>query len=169
MIKTKFKRATSLVLAALMCVTAFSSLGSTTAFAATGEKTKVYMVDFPRDGGKTSDSRIASISSEGILTAKKPGTVDVVGVSLDKNRYIASLKITVGAELKSVRIPDEIVMYKGTQKDISVSVSPRNAYVGSITYALSNNSVAAVSKIGRIFAKAPGLVKITVTVNGGKK
>ncbi len=55
MIKTKFKRATSLVLAALMCVTAFSSLGSTTAYAATGEKTKVYMVDFPRDGDANYD------------------------------------------------------------------------------------------------------------------
>ena len=73
---------------------------------------------------KTSDPRIASISSEGILTAKKPGTVDVTCVSFGKNRNTASLKVTVGAELKSIKAADEIVMDKGTQKDISVSVSP---------------------------------------------
>lgn len=117
---------------------------------------------------KTSNSKIATISSNGILTAKTPGTVNITCVSFGKYRYTASLKVTVGAELKSIKAADEIVMDKGTQKDISVSVSPRNAYVRSITYTLSNNSVVTVSKTGRIFAKAPGLVKITVTVNSGQ-
>lgn len=55
MIKSKFKRVTSLVMAALMCVTTFAGIGSTTAFAASGEKTNVYMVDFPRDGDANYD------------------------------------------------------------------------------------------------------------------
>ena len=50
MIKSKFKRVTSLFLATLMCVTTFAGIGSTTAYAASGEKADVYMVDFPRDG-----------------------------------------------------------------------------------------------------------------------
>ena len=40
MIKSKFKRVTSLVMAALMCVTTFAGIGSTTAFAASGEKSQ---------------------------------------------------------------------------------------------------------------------------------
>ena len=55
MIKSKFKRVTSLVMAALMCVTTFAGIGSTTAFAASGEKADVYMVDFPRDGDANYD------------------------------------------------------------------------------------------------------------------
>ena len=55
MIKSKFKRVTSLFLAALMCVTTFAGIGSTTAYAASGEKADVYMVDFPRDGDANYD------------------------------------------------------------------------------------------------------------------
>lgn len=45
MIKSKFKRVTSLFLATLMCVTTFAGIGSITAYAASGEKADVYMVD----------------------------------------------------------------------------------------------------------------------------
>ena len=50
MIKQKFRKVTSLFMAALMCVTTMASIGSTTAYAATGEKADVYLVDYPRSG-----------------------------------------------------------------------------------------------------------------------
>ena len=50
MVKTKIKRAVSFVMATVLSLSAFMSIGTSTAFAASGEKTKVYMVDFPRDG-----------------------------------------------------------------------------------------------------------------------
>ena len=50
MIKQKFRKATSLFMAALMCVTTMAGIGTTTAYAATGEKADVYLVDYPRSG-----------------------------------------------------------------------------------------------------------------------
>lgn len=50
MVKTKFKKAVSLMLAAVMSLTAFMGIGLTTAFAAVGEKADVYLVDYPRSG-----------------------------------------------------------------------------------------------------------------------
>ena len=50
MVKTKFKKAVSLVLATVMSLTAFMGIGATTAFAAVGEKADVYLVDYPRSG-----------------------------------------------------------------------------------------------------------------------
>ena len=50
MVKTKFKKAVSLMLAAVMSLTAFMDIGATTAFAAVGEKADVYLVDYPRSG-----------------------------------------------------------------------------------------------------------------------
>jgi len=50
MVKTKFKKAVSLMLAAVMSLTAFMGIGATTAFAAVGEKADVYLVDYPRSG-----------------------------------------------------------------------------------------------------------------------
>ena len=50
MVKTKFKKAVSLLLATVMSLTAFMGIGATTAFAAVGEKADVYLVDYPRSG-----------------------------------------------------------------------------------------------------------------------
>lgn len=118
---------------------------------------------------KSSNTKIATVSSSGIVTPKTTGTVKITCVSLGRNRYIASAEVVVGAELKSVSTSSEIVMDKGEQKTLKVTVHPGNAYVRTITYATSNSSVVTVSRTGKITAKAPGLVKITVTADGGKK
>ena len=55
MVKTKIKRAVSFVMATVLSLSAFMSIGTSTAFAASGEKTEVYMVDFPRDGDANYD------------------------------------------------------------------------------------------------------------------
>lgn len=55
MAKLKIKRAVSFVMATVLSLTAFMGVGANTAFAATGEKTNVYMVDFPRDGDANYD------------------------------------------------------------------------------------------------------------------
>lgn len=49
MMKT-IKKGTSLLLAAVMCLTTFMGLGATPAFAASGEQAEVYLVDYPRSG-----------------------------------------------------------------------------------------------------------------------
>ena len=117
---------------------------------------------------KSSNTKIATVSSSGVVTPKTTGTVKITCISFGKNRYIASAKVVVGAELKSISTSSEIVMNKGEQKTLKVTVHPGNAYVRTITYATSNSAVT-VSKTGKITAKAPGLVKITVTADGGKK
>ena len=55
MVKTKIKRAVSFVMATVLSLSAFMSIGTSIAFAASGEKTNVYMVDFPRDGDANYD------------------------------------------------------------------------------------------------------------------
>ena len=55
MVKTKIKRAVSFVMATVLSLSAFMSIGTSTVFAASGEKTNVYMVDFPRDGDANYD------------------------------------------------------------------------------------------------------------------
>lgn len=55
MAKLKIKRAVSFVMATVLSLTAFMGVGANSAFAAAGEKTNVYMVDFPRDGDANYD------------------------------------------------------------------------------------------------------------------
>lgn len=55
MSKSKFKKAASMFMAALMCVSTFAGIGSKTAYAATGEKANVYIVEYPRSGDANSN------------------------------------------------------------------------------------------------------------------
>lgn len=50
MIKTKFKRGLSLFLATILSFSALASMVTTTAYAATGERADVYLIDYPRSG-----------------------------------------------------------------------------------------------------------------------
>ena len=50
MAKNKFKRAVSFVMAAVLSLTTFMGLGTTTAFAASGTKSNVYIMELPRSG-----------------------------------------------------------------------------------------------------------------------
>ena len=56
---------------------------------------------------RVSDSRIASISSGGILTAKKTGTVTISCTSFGTDRYSASVKVIIQPEKKSTAVPDK--------------------------------------------------------------
>ena len=47
MAKNKFKRAVSLVMAMVLSLTTFIGLGTTTAFAASGKKSDVYIMELP--------------------------------------------------------------------------------------------------------------------------
>ena len=69
MAKLKIKRAVSFVIATVLSLTVFMGVGTNTAFAAAGEKTNVYMVDFPRDG----DANYDGVWGHNDLTLKMDG------------------------------------------------------------------------------------------------
>ena len=57
MAKNKFKRAVSLVMAAVLSLTTFMELGTTTAFAASGKKSDVYIMELPRSGDTNNNGK----------------------------------------------------------------------------------------------------------------
>lgn len=56
MVKTKFKRAVSLVMAAVLSLGAFANIG-TTAYAASGTKSDVYIMELPRSGDTNNNGK----------------------------------------------------------------------------------------------------------------
>ena len=74
MVKTKFKKAVSLMLAAVMSLTAFMGIGATTAFAAVGEKADVYLVDYPRSGDTNNNGEYSALPRICPLQRKKSKT-----------------------------------------------------------------------------------------------
>ncbi len=57
MAKNKFKRAVSLVMAMVLSLTTFIGLGTTTAFAASGKKSDVYIMELPRSGDTNNNGK----------------------------------------------------------------------------------------------------------------
>ena len=56
MVKTKFKRAVSLVMAAVLSLGVFANIG-TTAYAASGTKSDVYIMELPRSGDTNNNGK----------------------------------------------------------------------------------------------------------------
>lgn len=117
---------------------------------------------------KSSKTKHATVSSKGIIKAKKPGTTKIT-ITLKSGK---SARITVkvqksAVKTTSIRLNKKKVSLKKNQTyTLKVTRAPYTTF-DKITYTSSNPSVAKVSAKGKIKAVKPGTAKITV--KSGKK
>ena len=57
----------------------------------------------------------------------------------------------------------------GEEKSLDLSIQPENAYIKSVTYKSSDESIAQVSETGSITANKSGIAKVIITVDSGEK
>lgn len=107
---------------------------------------------------KVSKKGIISLTSKGVVTAKKRGTVKVTAAAGGRK---ASCTITVKKAPSKIRLnKTKITLKKGKTFKIKVKL-PRNTASNKITYASSHKSVASVSAKGVIKARKKGRAVIT--------
>jgi uncharacterized protein YjdB len=111
---------------------------------------------------KSSKSSVASVSSSGLVTAKKAGTALVRAYSAYSSKRYRTIKVTV----KKVPAPSKVILTapatqleKGATLQMTASVSPTGSNA-SITWSSSNKAVATVSSGGLVTAKKTGSVTI---------
>ena len=110
---------------------------------------------------KSSNTKVASVNSKGVVTAKAKGTA-VITASCGE--YQVTCKITVkNPSLKLSKSSATVKVGKTTK--ISAKATPS----GKVTYKSSNTKIATVSSKGVVKGKKKGTAKITVTCNGVKK
>ncbi len=118
---------------------------------------------------KSSNTKVAIVSTSGRITAKAPGTatITVTTASLLKT---ATCKVTVTQPVKSVKLSKtSLTLSKGKTYILKATISPSNASNKRVTWKSSKKSVATVSTSGKITARGRGTAYITVTtVDGGK-
>lgn len=191
MIKSKFKRVTSLFLATLMCVTTFAGIGSTTAYAASGEKADVYMVDFPRDGdanydgvwghsnltlkngwhtGRSNFTNLKAIGSYSgnVAYCIEPGISLKVGQTMNKydENYFNNLAANGVISGDEIRLFVGRILQYGYRGTISTSWRSQNeAAANSIAQAYSVENKAGVGFINEAMR---GTLKIVKTSSDGK-
>ena len=110
---------------------------------------------------KSSNTKVATVNSKGVVTAKAKGTT-VITASCGE--YEVSCKVTVKTpSLKLTKTSATVKVGKTTK--IAAKATPS----GKITYKSSNSKIATVSSKGVVKGKKKGTAKITVTCNEVKK
>ena len=115
---------------------------------------------------KSSKKSVATVSSKGVVTAKKTGKTTITAKADGKSKKCtitvkkAPNKITLNAKKKTLK--------KGKKFQIKAKL-PKNTASYKITYKTSNRKVATVSTSGKVTAKKKGKATITVTTFNKKK
>lgn len=96
---------------------------------------------------KSSNTKIATVSSKGVVTGKKAGKVTITATS-KVNKKTAKITITV-KQLKPGRVtlPDSVTVYTGVSKTVKASV-PSNIYNAGVVYKCSTK-LATISPSGK--------------------
>lgn len=117
----------------------------------------------------SSNSRVATVDSNGLITAISPGTAIIVAKTV--NDITANIKVTVGdysVKLKSISVnTNYLVMPLGKTMQLSVLYNPKNASNKTITWESSNSKVVTVNSSGYIKAVGPGTAIIKATSADG--
>ena len=123
----------------------------------------------------SSDDTIASVSSSGLVTAKKEGKVSitVTGTLSNKKEQSVSCELTVVE--KTIHVtgislsPTRQELTVGDTVTIKAAVQPADATDNQISYQSSNPSIASVDQFGRLKAINVGNARITATSRDGNK
>ena len=116
---------------------------------------------------RSSSSRRATVSANGLVTAKSTGVVTITCSSRQNSRIRETLRIVVVTPDSPYYInltpnSETIDAYAGDTVHIGASVFPANRAQG-IVWKSSRTSVATVDQNGNVTIKKPGTVKITAT------
>ena len=120
----------------------------------------------------SSNTSVATVSSSGIVTAKKAGSATIT-VKTNDGGKTATCSVTV----KAATVPvmgvslntTSLSLTEGETQTLTATVSPSNATDKSVTWSSNNTSVATVSSTGVVTAKSAGSAIITVTTKDGSK
>lgn len=112
----------------------------------------------------SSDNAVATVSSTGLISAKKSGKATITVTATDGSGKSATCVVTVKQRVTSISItPNGYTLTKGSIKQLEAKVGPDDAANKEVTWSSSNPAVAAVSADGHVTAVNEGSCFITAT------
>jgi uncharacterized protein YjdB len=121
---------------------------------------------------KSSDDKIATVSTSGVVKGIAAGEAEITATSVDGGKSVIS-KVKVWADgipVESIVLDaDKATLFPGSTKQLSASILPVDASNQKITWATSDPSVVTVSEAGLVTVVKEGSAIITATTESEKK
>lgn len=117
----------------------------------------------------SSDESVATVSKEGLVTAKSEGFTLITAESADGKVVSGEARITVLIEDTTIPVSkltlnkDKLELTEGEEETLVVSITPENATNQNVIWSSSNSDVAVVSEKGTVTAVGAGEATITVS------
>lgn len=127
---------------------------------------------------KSSNTKIAKVASNGVVTGVKAGTVKITATAKDGSRKSATCTVTVRQSVSKITLSKKNVVLpkKGSSYNVRVTVAPKNAYNKNVAVKSAKTKVAKVSastvksgKTVKITAVKKGTTKVVFTAKDGSK
>ena len=127
---------------------------------------------------KSSNTKIAKVASNGVVTGVKAGTVKITATAKDGSRKSATCTVTVRQSVSKITLSKTNVVLpkKGSSYNVKVTVAPKNAYNKNVAVKSAKTKVAKVSastvksgKTVKITAVKKGTTKVVFTAKYGSK
>ena len=117
---------------------------------------------------KSSNEKIATVDTKGVVTAKAQGTVTITASTKTQSKTI---NITVNPiAVQSIKLnKTNVILSSYNPVQLESTITPSNATNQNITWKSSDTSIATVTSYGKVDFKSPGVVTITATTADGNK
>lgn len=116
----------------------------------------------------SSDPSVASVTSQGVVTAVAPGSASITA-SVDDKRSSVTVNVSARPASTVIVSPGQVTIYSGQALQLSAIVTDDRGQVltgRTITFASNNPQVATVSNAGVVSGISAGVVTITATSEG---
>ena len=117
----------------------------------------------------SSNTKVATVSSAGKVTAKGPGTTTIT-VKTVSGTFAKTCKVTVIQPVVSIKLnKTSLSILKGKSAKLIPTINPNNASNKKVTWKSSNKAIATVSPSGIVKAIKKGSCYVSVVTVDGKK
>jgi len=121
---------------------------------------------------ESSDTKIVTVSSKGVLSAKKNGSATITCVSTINSSIKAYCYVTVSDLTRPIEDVDvdkqEYHVVLGKRVKLQYTITPTNASNTSIKWTVENSKICSVDSSGNVYGKEEGETTVTgVTDDGG--
>lgn len=116
----------------------------------------------------SSNGNVATVSSDGTVTAKSPGTANITCVTTDGSKKSATCTVTVKQGVTGITLnKTSATIGIGNSTQLTANVSPSNATNKSVKWNSSNTGVATVNGNGQVTGVGVGTTTITCRSSDG--